>query len=91
MAYRDIDLMRQDNDLIGRIAACVAQQGEPQPWGWALDHVWEVCAAPAWDAQWASALAAGKPAPGADGAVISDGDILARVQILRHGLPESDA
>lgn len=74
MSYWDISEMAQDIDMQARIWACAAQEH--------LDsvNILRICAAPGWDAAWASAVAAGVERPGKDPAVISDEMILSSVQ-----------
>jgi hypothetical protein len=87
MSYWTVSEMALDNDLTRREAACYAQEpaaaGDAQ--SWALENGLALAASPGWDAAWASALAAGNPAPGRDEAVITDGMILSAVQALIGG------
>jgi hypothetical protein len=75
MGYWDISQMSADADLAARITACGAQE---RPAG--VLNLLLVCAAPGWDAAWASAIAGGNQTPGRDPAVITDGMILSAVQ-----------
>lgn len=94
MSYLTISTIRQDPWIRDRVAACVAvEKLSDQPVQWAVDHAWKMAAQPGWAAAWESALAAhpdGDPDyhPGADGAVITDGMILAAVQLLAAPLAE---
>ena len=69
-----------------RVAQCAAGQDVPDPDRWTFDHrrVW--AAAPGWDSAWESSMAAHPDDPthdpGADGAVITDNEILAQVQSM---------
>jgi hypothetical protein len=66
-----------------RVAACAAQQNAPgDPTQWALTNKLDWAAAPGWGAAWDSAIASGVEDPGADPAVITDGQILSQVQSM---------
>lgn len=81
MSYWDVSLVAADADLQTRIAACAATEhrsDDPVQWSW--DHRWDLAAQPGWSDAWASAVAAGNPAPGRDEAVITDGMVLSGVQ-----------
>lgn len=80
MSYLDIWNIAQDPYLRSRITACAAQEGVVTPDAWAYSNSLQIAASPGWSEAWASALAAEHPNPGIDGAVISDGMILAAVQ-----------
>lgn len=83
MSYWDISEMSLNVDLIQRVQACAAQEyPDTNPYVWQAEHILAVCAAPGWDAAWASAVASGVARPGKDAGVISDGEILASVQGL---------
>lgn len=82
-SYWDIAQAAQSESLAQRETAAAAQQGNPgDPYVWARGHAYQLAAQPGWGAAWASAVAAGVPDPGADPAVITDGQILAAVQQL---------
>lgn len=74
MSYWDIAEMAKDLDLQARIWACAAQEDV------AVVNMLQICAAPGWDTEWASAAAGGVARPGKDPAVISDAEILSSVQ-----------
>lgn len=84
MSYLTQDDIRESPKLFARVRMCAAQQGAPDPERWALDHRDQIAVTPGWDTKWAAALASANPPPdpGADEAVITDLDILARVQQL---------
>jgi hypothetical protein len=82
MGFWDISRMAIDSDLQSRVSACAAQEQDADPVQWMADHMLNLAAQPGWDAAWASAVAAGNPAPGRDEAVITDGMILSGVQAL---------
>jgi hypothetical protein len=78
--YLTIAVIARDEDMIQRVASCAAKQGEPEPHWWATNHAYTWAAAPGWAMKWDSAVASGVANPGADPAVVTDGDILAVVQ-----------
>jgi hypothetical protein len=80
MAYYDVATMSADVDLASRVAACAAEEGRADPRNWAAESMLILAASPGWGEAWASAVAGGNEAPGRDGAVITDGMILAAVQ-----------
>lgn len=84
--YLAISQIAGDPDMLERVRACAAQQAIDGPEAWAYDQRYSWAAQPGWGAQWDSGLAA-HPAdpdyrPGADPAVITDGNILSAVQLL---------
>jgi hypothetical protein len=85
MSYSTGHLISQDQDLRNRAAIAVAEQGTI-PAGdeehWVFTHCRRLGTQPGWREAWESALANGVERPGADPAVISDGQILAAVQSL---------
>jgi hypothetical protein len=86
-SYLTIARISMDTMMRWRVAACAAQQGEPQPDLWASTFSYAWASQPGWAAAWDSALAGGRPndepSPGADPAVITDAMILSAVQALR--------
>lgn len=78
--YLTIATIAGDPTMIQRVAACAAQEGQDEPHYWATQHGYTWAAAPGWGAAWDSATAGGIADPGADPAVITDGQILAQVQ-----------
>ena len=80
MSYRTQALLANDTHVIDRVTACAATQGIDSPQRWAWDHAWALSSEPGWDAAYAYGINAGKPAPGNDEGVITDGMILASVQ-----------
>ena len=89
MSYSTIWTSASDLDLQGRITACIAQEVEPgiNPHERYPKVLWPVITAADVEAAYASALAAGNPAPGGDEAVITDGMLLAHVQATLAVLP----
>lgn len=81
--YWAIAQMRGDLDLLGRVVACVALEGDRSPEWWAQQHMWQVVARTDWAQAWEYALAAGTSAPGREPAVITDQMILSAVQEAR--------
>lgn len=84
-SYLTISVISQDVNMHNRVAACAATQGLSEPAGWAGQNAWAWAAAPTWAEKWDYALAGGVTEPGADPAVITDGDILAQVQSMIPG------
>lgn len=87
MSYATVATIRQDPWIRDRVAACVATEGiAGRPEEWPIVNAWQLAVQPGWAAAWESALAAhpGDPEyrPGADEAVITDGQILAAVQLI---------
>lgn len=92
MSYLDIAHMTSSASLQGRLAAAAAQEqgsgaelSPDMPEVWAQVNRWKLCAAPGWDAAWASAEAGANEDPGADPAVITDAQILSQVQAVLAG------
>jgi hypothetical protein len=94
MSYKTISQSAEDPALIDRVTAATEQEAWNNPTAAAtlfgqqvqesalaaVRLVWPVCIAADVEAAYASALAAGNPAPGADEGVVTDGMILANVQ-----------
>ena len=82
MSYWDISDMAQNEDMLNRVKACVAQEHpDADPETWVSTYMLKVCASPNWGESWASALAnLNITQPGKDPSVISDGMILSAVQ-----------
>lgn len=86
--YLTIAEVAMDVDMRNRVTACAAQQGHPSPEKWAWDNAYTWASTSSWAEKWDYAVATHTDpeySPGADPAVITDGDILTRVQQL---LPE---
>jgi hypothetical protein len=82
-SYLTISTIAIDHDMRNRIASCAAQQGNPSPEKWSWDNAYIWAATPTWAEKWDYALAFHPEPefrPGADPSVITDGDILSRVQ-----------
>jgi hypothetical protein len=85
MSYRTIALCAQDQSLVQRVNACVAQEGEWQnPYGWTGQHMWAISIANDIEDAYAYALSVDNPDPGGDEGVVTDGMILAKVQSLMN-------
>lgn len=81
MSYATIANMAGDMALAQRMTAAAAQEDKTVPYeDWVADHRWKLAATPGWSEAWESAVASGNTNPGWDGAVITDGMILAAVQ-----------
>jgi hypothetical protein len=92
MSYKTIATSTHDQGLVERIQAAIAAEqkagDEPiLPYDLTGEMTWAVCTAADVEAAYASALAAGNPAPGGDEAVITDGMILANVQANWPAVP----
>lgn len=82
MTYNDIADMIESGSLIRRIQACAWKENVLDPGIWVNDNIGRIVARSDWEADWASAVAAGNPNPGADPSVVTDGAILSAVQAL---------
>jgi hypothetical protein len=82
VALIDIADLATDGDFRARAIAAAALEGDPTPGAWVDTHLMLLAAAPGFGDKYASARAAAVPDPGRDPAVISDPDIVARVQQL---------
>jgi len=93
MSYNAQAQLSQDGDFRNRIAACAAVEtdNEIQATAWADKNIWQVSAAPGFADAYASALAGDVERPGADEAVITDGQILSAVQALIAEQADPDA
>jgi hypothetical protein len=86
--YLTIATIAHDAHMIYRVSACAAQQHAPiDPQSWAAQNSYAWAASPTWAEKWDSAVASDIAEPGADPAVITDGDILATVQGLLTPAP----
>lgn len=83
MSYNTVAEMARDYGLKERVAACASTEGEPEPVLWAEAHMWRLAGSPGWDAAYFAAVQANRDEPGKAEDVITDGMILAAVQILR--------
>jgi len=81
-AYLTISVIAQDLNMQNRVIACAAQQRIGDPQFWAINHSYQWASSPTWAEKWDYAVANNNPEPGADPAVITDGDILATVQFM---------
>lgn len=88
MSYTAASVMAGSNSLLQRITACVAQEGEEQPYVWAQTHMWKLVSRQDWIDAWA--YAENHPNhrnmnqdTGARDDVIDDGMILSAVQAVR--------
>ena len=87
--YLTVATVASSASMRSRVAACAAQQGSTEPETWAYVNALIWAASPGWAAAWDSAVASGIPDPGADPAVITDGDVLATCQLLLTGPPDA--
>ena len=85
--YLTIATITENASMNRRVAACASQEGYTgDPLQWAYDNRYGWAGAPGWAAAWDSAVASEIPDPGADPAVITDGQILAQLQSMAAGL-----
>jgi hypothetical protein len=97
MSYSTIATIEQSATLLGRVTAAVATETDPAEGNnrfgpqWTGDRSWDIAATPGWAEKWESAVAGGITDPGANPGVITDADILARVQPLLAIYPMPEA
>ena len=93
MSYQAQAQLSNDADFTNRVAACAAVEVDTpdQPTAWARDNIWRIAAAPGFADKYEYALNTDVENPGADPAVITDGDILAAVQALIAPPPEPES
>jgi hypothetical protein len=91
MVYYDVSLLARDPDFQSRIAACYSTETMVQdPESWASLHQWMVASQPGFGEAYTYAINSGNPNPGRDPAVITDGQILAAVQMIMVSEGELD-
>lgn len=98
MSYSTISTMQGSVSLLRRCTAAVAGEvtsgGQPGDTAfapqWTAERSWDLAATPGWAAKWESAVASGVEDPGADEGVITDADVLARIQLLLDAHPIPD-
>jgi hypothetical protein len=84
MGYLTQSVIAENFAMRQRVAQCAASEGIRDVDSWTHENRREWAAAPGWDAAWESALVDAEPEydPGADQAVITDGQILSQVQAM---------
>lgn len=84
MTYWTVALMSEDADLLARVTACVAIEGERDPELWTQRYKWAIAAQPGWGDAWEYAINIGHDPStiGKDPAVITDLQILSAVQSI---------
>ena len=89
MTYWTVALMSKDADLLDRVTACVAIEGERDPELWTQKHKWAVAGQPGWGDSWEYALNVGHDPTtiGQDPSVITDQAILSAVQAINSIQP----
>ena len=80
MSYASINRCANDASFLGRITACIADEGNSSPYEDTERLRWVVAAADDIEAAYESALTGDNPDPGGDPAVITDAMILSAVQ-----------
>lgn len=87
MSYYAVSQMVASQSLRDRITSAVAQEGEPNPFTWVVEHVYQVVSHADWIEKWDYAQDTYNinmnPDTGARDDVISDEMILASVQAVR--------
>ena len=99
MSYSTIAVIQRSNSLMLRCTAAVASEitagtitGDSRMSGqWVSERSWDLAATPSWADKWESAEAGGIADPGENEGVITDADILARIQqlLLVYPIPTS--
>jgi hypothetical protein len=89
MSYSSINRCNNDQAFIGRLTACCADEGAPDPYAEVQRLRWIVCSADDIEASYEYALNAGTPDPGGDPTVITDAMILSVVQANPAPPPEN--
>lgn len=87
MSFLSINTCVNDQEFVGRLNACAAQEGAFDPVTKAFTLRWAVAATNDIASAYDSALAAGNPSPGGDPAVITDLMILSAVQAHWDDVP----
>lgn len=95
MSYLTISHIKTDTQFLLRCSASVASEVSAGSSDgdtafteeWTNLRSWDLAATPGWAAKWESALAGGISNPGENSAVITDGDILSRIQQLLATYP----
>lgn len=96
MSYSDVYAMQRSASLMNRCISAVATETTPEEGNtqfapqWVNNRSWDIAATPGWAAKWESAELGGVTDPGASEVVITDADILSRVQQLLTSYPLSD-
>lgn len=81
MSYNSIAKMHDSEALRRRITACAAREDITNPELWTQSKMWEIVAAPGWDAAWDSGVLNFPDSDvGEQEGVITDGMILSAVQ-----------
>jgi hypothetical protein len=91
MSYATQSQLARDQDFIARCTACAAREIDPasptSSQSWVIANIWELAATPGFDDKYEYAINSQHSRPGWDGAVITDGDILAAIQALLAKVP----
>lgn len=90
MGYLSVAQMADDSDLLSRVTACAAVEGEAQPALWTQRHKWAIAAQPGWGDAWQYAIDTGVVDIGKSSTVITDAAILSAVQAINSIRPPSD-
>lgn len=87
MSYLAVSLITKDEDLLARVTACAAIEGDAAPELWTQQNKWAIAAQPLWGDAWEYAVNSGVTDIGTDPGVITDGMILSAVQSLNNIKP----
>ena len=87
MTYMSVSLITQDPDLLARVTACAALEGDRDPELWTQRYKWAIAAQPGWGDAWQYAVDSNVSNIGRDPAVITDGMILSAVQAINNIRP----
>jgi hypothetical protein len=98
MSYSTVAEMQRSQSLLTRCTAAVAEEitagnvdGDSRfSQQWVSERSWDLASTPGWADKWESAIASGITDPGESQSVITDADILSRVQQLLAIYPIPD-
>lgn len=87
MGYYEQNLMTEDQDLLNRLTACVAEEVDTKgqhPRTWLDKHIWGIIVTPGWRDTYSYAIQNNVDRPGRDESVITDAMILSAVQSYKN-------
>lgn len=91
MSYATQSQLAKDQDFIARCNSAAAREipaGSPtNPLAYVSEYIWNLAAAPGFDAAYESAIAGGIGRPGWESSVITDAQILSAMQALLAAAP----
>jgi hypothetical protein len=89
MSYSSINRCNNDSAFIGRLTACIADEGAADPYAEVNRIRWIVCAADDIESAYEFGINSNNPDPGGDPTVITDAMILSVVQANPAPPPEA--